>query len=49
LEIQYNINAAGATELKLPQDLDRAQNEIARLKILGNHERATKMSEKYYL
>jgi hypothetical protein len=33
LEIQYNINGAGFTELKLPQHLERAQNEIARLNI----------------
>jgi hypothetical protein len=32
-DIQYSINRSGLTELKSPQQIERGQNEIARLQM----------------
>jgi glutathione synthase/RimK-type ligase-like ATP-grasp enzyme len=49
LKIAYNIKRSGFTEINSPQHLGRAQNKIARLKILIAQGWATKMSERCYL
>ncbi len=48
-ESTYDIERPGFAGANLPQNLERAQSEIARLKIFEDRGRVTRMSEWCYL